>query len=157
MEDIFGIEAWLFWFLLAMFMLGTELLVAFTLYAGSIALAALVASAVAALDGSLELQILAFIVISALSILFVRPVARRHLIVDDKVKVGHEALVGKRAMVLQDVTVDSGRVKIEGDVWTARVETEGVVLPAGQRVEVVTFRGANAIVAAETPAELRRR
>jgi membrane protein implicated in regulation of membrane protease activity len=84
-------------------------------------------------------------------------VARRHLIVDDKVKVGHEALVGKRAMVLQDVTVDSGRVKIEGDVWTARVENEGVVLPAGQRVEVVTFRGANAIVAAETPAELRRR
>ncbi|CAN5244511.1 NfeD family protein [soil metagenome] len=157
MKDIFGIEAWLFWFLLAMFMLGAELLVAFTLYAGSIALAALVASAVAALDGSLELQILAFIVISALSILFVRPVARRHLIVDDKVKVGHEALVGKRAMVLQDVTVDSGRVKIEGDVWSARVEDEGVVLSAGQRVEVVTFRGANAIVAAETSADLRRR
>lgn len=147
--EIFGIDAWLFWFLLAMVMLGAELLIAFTLYAGSVALAGLVASGAAALDASIEVQILAFTVTSALTILFVRPVARRHLIVEDKVKVGHEALVGKRAMVLQDVSVDGGRVKIEGDVWSARVDDEDAVLETGRRVEVVAFRGAFAIVAAE--------
>jgi len=147
--DIFGIEGWLFWFLLGMVMLGAEVLIAFTLYAGSVALAALVASVMAALGASIELQILSFAVASALSLLFVRPVARRHLIVEDKVKVGHEALVGKKAMVLQDVSVDGGRVKIEGDVWSARVEDEEILVPVGERVEVVGFRGAFAIIAPE--------
>lgn len=146
--EIFGIESWLFWFLLGMALLGTELLVAFTLYAGSVAFAALVASLVAALGASLEVQILAFIIGSGLTLVFVRPIARRHLIVEDKVKVGHETLVGKQAMVLQDVSVDGGRVKIEGDVWSARTEDDSV-LPAGERVEVVGFRGAFAIVAGE--------
>ncbi len=149
--EIFGLESWLFWFLLGMVMLGAEALIAFTLYAGSVALAALVAAVVAAFDASIEVQILAFSIAAGLSLLFVRPVARRHLIVEDKVKVGHEALVGKRAMVLQDVSVDGGRVKIEGDVWSARVDDESAVLQAGSRVEVVGFRGAFAIVAAEEP------
>lgn len=148
--EIFGLDSWLFWFLLGMVMLGAEALIAFTLYAGSVALAALVAAVVAAADASIEIQILAFSVAAALSLLFIRPVARRHLIVEDKVKVGHEALVGKRAMVLQDVSVDGGRVKIEGDVWSARVDDETAVLEAGRRVEVVAFRGAFAIVAAES-------
>ncbi|MDQ3758588.1 MAG: NfeD family protein [Actinomycetota bacterium] len=148
--EIFGLESWLFWFLLGMVMLGAEALIAFTLYAGSVALAALVAAVVAAFDASIEVQILAFSVAAALSLLFVRPIARRHLIVEDKVKVGHEALVGKRAMVLQEVSVDGGRVKIEGDVWSARVDDETAVLEAGSRVEVVAFRGAFAIVAAES-------
>ncbi|MEJ7875978.1 MAG: NfeD family protein [Solirubrobacterales bacterium] len=144
--EIFGIESWLFWFLFGMGLLGAELLIAFTLYAGSVALAALVASLVAALDASLEVQILAFIIASGLTLLFVRPIARRHLIIENKVKVGHEALVGKKAMVLQDVSVDGGRVKIDGDVWSARTDDD-TVLPAGERVEVVGFRGAFAIVA----------
>ena len=153
--DIFGLESWLFWFLLGMVMLGAEALIAFTLYAGSVALAALVAAVVAALGASVEVQILAFSLAAALSLLFVRPIARRHLIVDDKVKVGHEALVGKRAVVLQEVSVDGGRVKIEGDVWSARVEDESTVIEVGRRVEVVAFRGAFAIVIREDPGEVR--
>ena len=149
--DIFGLEGWLFWFLLGMAMLGAEVLIAFTLYAGSVALAALVASVVAALGTSIEVQILSFSIAAALSLLVVRPIARKHLIVEDKVKVGHEALVGRRAVVLHEVSVDGGRVKIEGDVWSARVVDEDAILPAGERVAVVGFRGAFAIVAAERP------
>lgn len=147
--DIFGIEAWLFWFLAAMVLVGAEVIVAFTLYAGSVALAALVASLAAGLDASIELQILFFTIATGLSLLVIRPIARRHLIIEDKVKVGHEALVGRRAMVLQEVSVDGGRVKIEGDVWSARAADEGAVLAVGERVEVVGFRGAFAIVTSD--------
>jgi membrane protein implicated in regulation of membrane protease activity len=144
--DIFGIDAWLFWFVAAMALLGAELLVAFTLYFGAVAPAALVASGVAALDGSVELQVLAFTVASAVSLVFIRPIARRHLVVDDRVKTGVEMLVGKRALVVTEVTVDSGTVKIDGQDWSARIEDEHGSIPAGERVTVREFRGVHAIV-----------
>jgi membrane protein implicated in regulation of membrane protease activity len=144
--EIFGIEAWLFWFVAAMVLLGAELLVAFTLYFGPIALAALVASVVAALDGSVELQVLAFAVAAVLSLLVVRPIARRHLVIDERVKTGVETLVGKRALVLTEVTIDSGTVKIEGQDWSARIDDEHGSIPAGRRVTVRGFRGAHAVV-----------
>ncbi len=144
--EILGVNAWLFWFIAAMALLAAELVVQFTLYFGPVALAALVASLVAALDGSIELQVAVFAVVSILSIVFVRPVARRHLIVDDKVKTGAELLVGKRAVVITDVTFDSGTVKIDGQDWSARLDDEDGVVPAGTRVTVREFRGVQAIV-----------
>ena len=144
--EILGVPAWLFWFLAAMALIGAELVVAFTLWFGPVALAALVASAVAALDGSTELQVAAFAVASILSLLFVRPVARRHLVPDDRVKTGPEVLVGKRAMVVSEVTFDGGVVKIDGQDWSARIDDEHGSIPAGARVTVREFRGVQAIV-----------
>jgi membrane protein implicated in regulation of membrane protease activity len=144
--EIVGIDAWLFWFVAAMVLLAAELVVQFTLYFGPVALAALAASVVAALDGSIELQVAVFAVVSILSLVFVRPVARRHLIVDDNVKTGAELLVGKRAVVITDVTYDSGTVKIDGQDWSARIDDEDGVVPAGSRVTVREFRGIQAII-----------
>jgi membrane protein implicated in regulation of membrane protease activity len=144
--EIFGIDAWLFWFIAAMVLIGAELLVSFTFYFGPVALGALIASAAAALDASTELQVALFAVSSILSLVFVRPVARRHLIIDDKVKTGAELLVGKRAVVTNDVSVDGGTVKIDGQDWSARIDDEDAVIPAGARVTVLEFRGIQAIV-----------
>lgn len=144
--EIFGVDAWLFWFLAAMVLLGVELLVAFTLYFGAVAPAALVASGVAALDGSAELQVLAFTVASILSLVFIRPIARRHLVIEDRVKTGVETLVGKRALVVTEVTFDSGTVKIDGQDWSARIDDETGSIAAGQRVTVREFRGVHAVV-----------
>jgi membrane protein implicated in regulation of membrane protease activity len=147
--EIFGIDAWLFWFLAAMALVAAELVVAFTLYFGPVALGALVACLAAALDASVELQVLVFAVASILSLLFVRPVAKRHLTIDDNVKTGSELLVGKRAVVVSDVTFDSGTVKVDGQDWSARVDDEDGVIPAGTRVTVREFRGVQAIVDAD--------
>lgn len=144
--EILGVNAWLFWFVAAMILLGAELLVQFTLYFGPVAIAALGACIVAALDGSIELQVAVFAITSILSIVFVRPVARRHLIVDDNVKTGAELLVGKRAIVITDVTFDTGTVKIDGQDWSARIDDEDGVVPAGTRVTVREFRGVHAII-----------
>lgn len=144
--EIFGIQAWLFWFLAAMALLAAELLVAFTLYFGPVALAALVACLIAALDGSLELQVAAFAVASIVSLLFVRPIARRHLIVPDKVKTGVEKLVGQRAIVTSEVTVDAGTAKIDGQDWSARIDDENGSIPVGARVTVREIRGAHVIL-----------
>lgn len=153
LADIFGLDAWLFWFLVAMTLIVTELLVAFTMYFGAIAPAALLSCAVALAGGGIELQLAAFAVGAALSLLFVRPIARRHLIIDDNVKVGSQLLVGKRALVLDDVTVDSGRVKIADQTWSARIDDEDGIIAAGTRVNVIEFRGVAAIVEEGAPSD----
>ena len=48
-------------------------------------------------------------------------------------------------MVVAAVDVASGRVKLEGEVWSARTES-GVVLPAGAPVTVTRIDGATAVV-----------
>ncbi len=153
LASIFGLDAWLFWFLLAMGLIVVELLVAFTMYFGAIAPAALLACGVALLGGGIELQLAAFAIGAALSLVFIRPIARRHLIIDDKVKVGAQLLVGKRALVIDDVTVDSGRVKIADQTWSARITDEDGLIPAGTRANVLEFRGVMAIIAEDEPPE----
>ena len=56
------------------------------------------------------------------------------------------ALVGARALVLERVDLHGGRVKIGGEVWSARAYDETQVIEAGQTVEVLKIEGATALV-----------
>jgi membrane protein implicated in regulation of membrane protease activity len=56
------------------------------------------------------------------------------------------ALVGQRALVLEQVDGSGGRVKIGGEEWTARPFLEGEPLLAGEQVEVAQIEGATALV-----------
>jgi membrane protein implicated in regulation of membrane protease activity len=57
-----------------------------------------------------------------------------------------EALIGKSAYVVQEVTGRDGRVRIGGEEWTARAYDETVVIPAGAIVDVMQIDGATAVV-----------
>lgn len=59
------------------------------------------------------------------------------------------ALVGKQARTLTDITELSGRVKLRGEVWSARVEDDADQIPEGEDVVVLRIDGAMAIVAPE--------
>jgi membrane protein implicated in regulation of membrane protease activity len=54
--------------------------------------------------------------------------------------------VGSRAVVLERVDDRSGRVKIGGEVWTARAFEEGDVIEPGATVHVAKIEGATALV-----------
>jgi len=49
--------------------------------------------------------------------------------------------------VLERVDVDSGQVRIGGEVWSARAYNEDDVLEPGARVVVLEIKGATALVA----------
>ena len=90
-----------------------------------------------------------FIAASAIVVLTLRPVARRHRRLPPSIRTGTAALVGRRATVLERIANDEGVgcVRIEGgEVWTARSFDEDEVIEAGERVEVVEIRGATALV-----------
>jgi membrane protein implicated in regulation of membrane protease activity len=91
---------------------------------------------------------LVFLVSSGLLLGFVRPVARRHLRTPAQLRTGTAALVGHSAIVTQrvDNNAQSGAVKLDGEVWTARAYDQDEVIEAGRRVEVIEISGATALV-----------
>ena len=77
----------------------------------------------------------------------VRPTVVHRLHAGPSLAVGAEALIGKRAFVLETVTHTSpGRVKIGGDVWTAQPYDEDDRIEEGVTVDVVSIKGATAYV-----------
>jgi len=117
-----------------------------TLAFGLLAAAAVVAAIVAGLGGPILAQVLAFAITAAVGLLTVRPIARRQMTHPPLVREGSYALVGKTALVIEDVTGTQGLIKISGEVWSARAFDESKVIPAGTPVDVMEIDGATAIV-----------
>jgi membrane protein implicated in regulation of membrane protease activity len=87
-----------------------------------------------------------FLIVSVLLLVLVRPALRRRLTPAEGVLMGIKALEGKNALVLDRVARDEGRVKLDGQVWTARPLNEGDVYEPGESVTVTHIDGATAVV-----------
>jgi membrane protein implicated in regulation of membrane protease activity len=86
-----------------------------------------------------------FLIVSVLLVVVVRPVVRRHM-TPKAVRTGIQALEGKKAVVLNRVGGDQGRIKLDGQVWSARSMDEGEVYEPGDSVTVLRIDGATAVV-----------
>jgi membrane protein implicated in regulation of membrane protease activity len=137
--------AWIVWLIVAA-VLGVAELMTTTFALGIIAVGALVAAGVGAAHLPLPFQLLAFVVASGAGLGIVLPIARRHVKQPPLLRTGPAALVGKSASVLEEVTGQSGRVRIGGEVWSARSYDETLVIPVGQLVDVLQIEGATALV-----------
>lgn len=145
--EIIGLDDWLAWFLLGIALLVIELLIGFTFYAAPIALGAFAAAIVAAFGDALEPQLLAFIVGSLASLIALRPLVRQHLQPPAPEKRSNvQRMLGARAVALERIDVDSGTARIGQEVWSARTDSEGIVIEEGERVEVVSVSGVYAYV-----------
>jgi len=138
--------AWLIWAIAAALLSVGELLTPGMFFLGPVALAAIASGIVALLGVGVVWQLLVFIVGTMGSVWFLRPIARRHLHMPAALRTGAAALQGTKAVVLQRVDVNGGRVKIGGEEWSARAYLEDQVLEPGARVEVVKIEGATALV-----------
>jgi membrane protein implicated in regulation of membrane protease activity len=137
---------WLWWLGAALVLGVVEMLTVdliFLMFAGG----ALAAMFVALLGAPFWVQILVFAIVSASLLFVVRPWAKRFLdrsTPDTATNIA--AHVGREATVLIDVTEHAGRVKLAGEVWTARAARPGSVLPTGTTVRVLRIDGATAVV-----------
>jgi membrane protein implicated in regulation of membrane protease activity len=137
--------AWVAW-LIAAAVLAAAAYFPMTLALGLLAAAALAAAVVAGLGGAVLLQVLAFAVTAAVGLLIVRPIARRQLTHPPLVREGSYALVGKRGVVVEEVTGTRGLIKLAGEVWSARAFDEDQVIAPGSPVDVMEIDGATAVV-----------
>jgi membrane protein implicated in regulation of membrane protease activity len=138
--------AWVIWAIVAVALAVGELLTPGLFFLGPVALAAVAAAVVAAIGAGSAVQLIVFIAGSLASLALLRPIARAHLHMPALVRTGAAALEGARALVLQRVDVNGGRVRIGGEEWSARSYLDDQVIEPGARVEVVKIEGATALV-----------
>jgi len=90
-------------------------------------------------------QVMIFIIISAVLLIFTRPIALKKF-KTGKVKTNVDSLAGMHALVTKEITeFDRGEVKLNGQIWSARSEN-GSTLVKGTKCEVVRIEGVQAIV-----------
>ncbi|MEU9171303.1 NfeD family protein [Streptomyces sp. NPDC048420] len=139
------IDAWVWW-LVGAAALGIPLVVTAMPEFGMLAVGAVAAAAAAGLGGDVVVQVLVFVVVSVALIAVVRPIATRHRVQRPQLVTGVDALKGKQAVVLERVDSAGGRIKLAGEVWSARSLDAGQVYEPGREVDVVDIEGATAIV-----------
>ena len=136
---------WIAWLILAA-VLGVAELVTMTLALGLIAVGALVAAGAAAAGAGGIVQFVAFIAASLAGLGVVRPIGLRHIRQPPLLRSGTSALVGRSAIVVEEVSAHSGQVRIGGELWSSRPYDETLTIPVGAAVDVFQIEGATALV-----------
>ncbi len=87
-----------------------------------------------------------FAVTSIALIGLVRPIASRNVYQAPLERSGTAALIGHEALVLERVDGRDGRVKIGGEIWSARAFDPHAVFEPGETVSVMEISGATAVI-----------
>ena len=107
-----------------------------------------IAGAIAYLFGAtVPVQFIVAAITAVVLLATLRPWLLRHL--KERmplVETNAAALVGRDAVVVSTVTIEGGRVKLNGEVWSARADAESAI-PPGTEVRVSRIDGATAVVA----------
>jgi membrane protein implicated in regulation of membrane protease activity len=138
-------HAWQSWLIAGLLLAGAEL-ATLDLTLLMMAIGAFAASLAAALGFNVVVQVLTAVIVAVALLAFVRPNIVRRLHAGPTLQNGPEALVGKSGLVLERVTSQTGRVKLSGEVWSARTFDDNVVVEPGQKIGVAEIDGATAVV-----------
>ena len=133
------------WWLVAMLLLAAVEAVSGDLIFLMLAAGALAAAVAAMLGAPVLLQVVVLAVVSSVLLAFVRPLALRVLRRGGPARTGVDLLPGAAAVVLEQVDGHDGRVKVRGEVWSAR-SSDGSVHHEGTTVTVEQVEGATVIV-----------
>ncbi|MFH8486576.1 NfeD family protein [Streptomyces longisporoflavus] len=139
------IDAWVWW-LIGAVALGIPLVLTAMPELGMLSVGAVAGAVTAGLGGDTVLQVVVFAAVSVALIAVVRPVAARQRAQGPKLATGVEALKGRTAVVVERVDGSGGRIKLAGEIWSARALDTAQSYEAGHEVDVVEIDGATAIV-----------
>jgi membrane protein implicated in regulation of membrane protease activity len=146
-EDDGRMDIWIVWLVVALLLAAGELH-ARGLFLAPLAAGAATAAAATLAGAGATVSIVIFGLLSVLVLGTLRPLAVRHRRPAVALRTGAAAVVGQRAVVVERIANDEsvGRVKIDGELWTARSFDDDAVIEVGDVVEVVAIRGATALV-----------
>lgn len=105
----------------------------------------LVALVLSAFDVPLWIQLLVFILVSAILLICTRPIAKKHAKnnIDTNIKI----IIGKTAKVIEDIDnlKATGRVRLDGVDWTAISDT-GEIIEKDSHVTITKIEGSKLYV-----------
>lgn len=106
------------------------------------------AAALIAIPGTpVILQILIFLVVSALLLYFTRPIAVKYFN-RDRTRTNVESMIGRQAIVISEINnvEGTGQVNTGGMEWSARSSYHNIVIPVGAVVTILGVDGVKLIV-----------
>lgn len=106
------------------------------------------AAAIISIPGTpIWLQVIVFLVVSALLLYFTRPIAVKYFN-KDRIRTNTESLIGRQAIVISEINniEGIGQVNTGGMEWTARSSYNNIVLPVGTVVTILGIDGVKLIV-----------
>lgn len=108
---------------------------------------AVVACILAALGVPVYVQIIVFLIVAIVLIVFTRPIAVKYFN-KDRAKTNVDSIVGKQAIVTAAINnlKAEGQVTLDGMEWTARSTEDGNNIPEGAVVTVAKVQGVKLIV-----------
>jgi membrane protein implicated in regulation of membrane protease activity len=141
-----GDHLWTAWLVLAV-ALGVAEMVSLDLVLIMVAVGAVVGALAALASFPIILQILLAAGASTAMLALVRPNLVKKLHQGPDLVSGMDKLVGQQAVVTAALSAHHpGRVKLAGEIWSARPYDESMTIASGQMVEVFAIRGATAYV-----------
>lgn len=114
------------------------------------AVGALAAFLLTLVNASLAIQIVVFIIVSMVMLIFTRPIMTKYLN-KKTTKTNAESLAGRRARVLIPINnlKSEGQVMVNGMEWTARSTKDEVTFQKDEMVHIVGISGVKLIVEKE--------
>ena len=111
-----------------------------------LSIGSLLAMLVSFVTDSIIIQTAVFVISSGLLIFATKPLVKKFS-QQDTTKTNVYSLVGKKAIVTEDIdwSTGSGQIKFDGQVWSART-TEQVNIEKGTEVEIEKIEGVKAFV-----------
>lgn len=111
---------------------------------------ALVSAILAACNLPLWLQIVSFLVLSAVCLIFTKPLTRK-LTHTPHTATNADRAIGEIATVTEAINASegTGAVKVLGKVWSAKTDDREVVIPMDTEVRVLRMEGVYLIVTAK--------
>lgn len=111
-----------------------------------LSIGSLLAMLISFVTNSIIIQTTVFVISSGLLIFLTKPFVKKFT-ENDTTKTNVYSLVGKKAIVVEDIhwTTGNGQIKFEGQVWSARTE-EQVNISKGTEVEIIRIEGVKAFV-----------
>ena len=108
---------------------------------------AFIATIASLFQAPLALQVILFLLVSALLLFCTRPLAVKYFN-KDRVRTNAESLVGRQAIVISEIDnlQGIGQVNVGGMEWSARTRTDGVKLPVGTVTTVLGINGVKLVV-----------
>ena len=108
---------------------------------------AFIATIAALFHASLTLQVILFLLVSAILLFFTRPLAVKYFN-KDRVRTNAESLVGCQAIVISEIDnlQGIGQVNVGGMEWSAKTRTDGMKLPVGTVTTVLAINGVKLVV-----------
>jgi membrane protein implicated in regulation of membrane protease activity len=128
-------------------LLGIAEMFSLDLILGMLALGALVGMLSALLGAGFAVSAIVAAVASVACLAVVRPPLIKRLHSGPELSLGHGKLVGQQGIVTERITgLEAGRIKLSGEIWSAKPYDETLTIDPGQTVEVLEIRGATAYV-----------